>query len=647
MFQDNPLLAQLKQQLHANTPRAEGIVKGTDKGFGFLEVDGQKSYFIPPPQMRKVMHGDRIIASIHTDKDRESAEPEELVEPFLTRFVGRVQKKENDNRLSIIPDHPLLRDAIPCRPMNDINHSFQQGDWAVAEMRRHPLKGDKGFHAEITEFITEGDDHFAPWWVTLRRHQLERIAPEMIECAQEEQAIERIDLTDLHFVTIDSASTEDMDDALYIEKTASGDLKLFIAIADPTSYIPENSPLDKIALARAYTNYLPGFNIPMLPRMLSDDLCSLRPNERRPALVCSVTIQADGALADDIQFFSAWVESKTKLVYELVSDWIENSGEWKPENDTVKQQVELLKEMAERRQQWRATHALVFKDRPDFRFILDDNGDVVDIVAENRRAANKIVEEAMITANLCAASVLKQKLGFGVFNIHNGFDPLHIEQVVQILKDNGIEANAESILSLDGFRVLRRELDNQPTQFLDSRVRRFQTFAEVKNEAGPHYGLGLDAYATWTSPIRKYSDIVNHRLLKAIITEQPNAEKPSEELSIHLAERRRANRMAERDVGDWLYARFLKAFEGTDKTFPAEIIDITRGGIRIRLVDNGAVAFIPAPFLHPTRDEIQCSQETGSVLIKGEPAYKLNDIIDVRIAEVRMETRNIVARPAN
>ena len=646
MFQDNPLLAQLKQQLHANTPRAEGIVKGTDKGFGFLEVDGQKSYFIPPPQMKKVMHGDRIIASIHTDKDRESAEPEELVEPFLTRFVGRVQKKENDNRLSIIPDHPLLRDAIPCRPMNDINHSFQQGDWAVAEMRRHPLKGDKGFHAEITEFITEGDDHFAPWWVTLRRHQLERIAPEMIECAQEEQAIERIDLTDLHFVTIDSASTEDMDDALYIEKTASGDLKLFIAIADPTSYIPENSPLDKIALARAYTNYLPGFNIPMLPRMLSDDLCSLRPNERRPALVCSVTIQADGALADDIQFFSAWVESKTKLVYELVSDWIENSGEWKPENDTVKQQVELLKEMAERRQQWRATHALVFKDRPDFRFILDDNGDVVDIVAENRRAANKIVEEAMITANLCAASVLKQKLGFGVFNIHNGFDPLHIEQVVQILKDNGIEANAESILSLDGFRVLRRELDNQPTQFLDSRVRRFQTFAEVKNEAGPHYGLGLEAYATWTSPIRKYSDIVNHRLLKAIITQQP-AEKPSEELSIHLAERRRANRMAERDVGDWLYARFLKAFEGTDTIFPAEVIDITRGGIRIRLVDNGAVAFIPAPFLHPTRDEIQCSQETGSVLIKGEPAYKLNDIIDVRIAEVRMETRNIVARPAN
>jgi Exoribonuclease II len=175
MFQDNPLLAQLKEKLHAQTPRAEGVVKGTEKGFGFLEVDAQKSYFIPPPQMKKVMHGDRISAVIHTDKDRESAEPETLIEPFLTRFVGRVQKK--DDRLSIVPDHPLLKEAIQCRAARDVTHDFQNGDWAVAEMRRHPLKGDRGFYAELTEFIVTADDHLAPWWVTLSRHNLEREAP--------------------------------------------------------------------------------------------------------------------------------------------------------------------------------------------------------------------------------------------------------------------------------------------------------------------------------------------------------------------------------------------------------------------------------------------------------------------------------------
>ena len=132
MFQDNPLLAQLKQQLHSQTPRAEGVVKATEKGFGFLEVDAQKSYFIPPPQMKKVMHGDRIIAVIHSEKERESAEPEELVEPFLTRFVGKVQSK--NDRLAIVPDHPLLKDAIPCRAARGLNHEFKEGDWAVAEI---------------------------------------------------------------------------------------------------------------------------------------------------------------------------------------------------------------------------------------------------------------------------------------------------------------------------------------------------------------------------------------------------------------------------------------------------------------------------------------------------------------------------------
>lgn len=127
--------------------------------------------------MKKVMHGDRIIATLHTEKEREIAEPETLVEPFLSRFVGRVQKR--DDRLSIVPDHPLLKDAIPCRPVRELTHNFQAGDWAVAEMRRHPLKGDRSFNADLTHFITEGEDHFALWWVTLARHNLEKEAPEM------------------------------------------------------------------------------------------------------------------------------------------------------------------------------------------------------------------------------------------------------------------------------------------------------------------------------------------------------------------------------------------------------------------------------------------------------------------------------------
>lgn len=643
MFQDNPLLAQLKQQLHSQTPRAEGVVKATEKGFGFLEVDAQKSYFIPPPQMKKVMHGDRIVAVIHTEKERESAEPEELIEPFLTRFVGKVQGK--NDRLSIVPDHPLLKDAIPCRAARGVQHEFKEGDWAVAEMRRHPLKGDRSFYADLTQYITFADDHFVPWWVTLARHNLEKEAPNGVATEMLDEGLERQDLTALNFVTIDSASTEDMDDALYAEELADGRLQLTVAIADPTAWIAEGSKLDNTAKIRAFTNYLPGFNIPMLPRELSDDLCSLRANEVRPALACRMIIAADGTIDDDIAFFAATIESKAKLAYDNVSDWLENNGTWQPDNEGIAQQIRLLHRICLSRSEWRHHHALVFKDRPDYRFVLGEKGEVLDIVAEPRRIANRIVEESMIAANLCAARVLRDKLGFGIYNVHTGFDPANADALAALLKTHGLHVDAEEVLTLEGFCKLRRELDAQPSGFLDSRIRRFQSFAEISTEPGPHFGLGLEAYATWTSPIRKYGDMINHRLLKAVIKGEAIA-RPQEDITQQMAERRRLNRMAERDVGDWLYARFLNDKAGTNTRFAAEIIDVSRGGMRVRLVDNCAIAFIPAPFLHAVRDELVCSQENGTVQIKGETVYKVTDVIDVTIAEVRMETRSIIARPA-
>ena len=643
MFQDNPLLAQLKQQLHSQTPRVEGVVKGTEKGFGFLEVDSQKSYFIPPPQMKKVMHGDRVSAVINTDKDRETAEPEELIEPFLSRFVGRIQRK--DDRLSIVPDHPLLRDAIQCRADRDVTHDFQNGDWAVAEMKRHPLKGDRGFFAELTQFITFSDDHLAPWWVTLSRHNLEREAPNGVATEMLDEGLVREDLTALDFVTIDSASTEDMDDALFVEELADGNLQLTVAIADPTAWIAQGSKLDDIAKVRAFTNYLPGFNIPMLPRELSDDLCSLRANVTRPVVACRMVIAQDGTIDSQINFFVATIESKAKLAYDDVSDWLEEKGDWQPPGEAIAKQIRLLERVCLNRAEWRRTHALVFKDRPDYRFVLGEKGEVLDIVAEPRRIANRIVEESMIAANVCAALVLREKLGFGVYNVHTGFDPANIEQLATMLQGHGLDVDAQEVLTLNGFCKLRRELDAQPTGFLDSRIRRYQSFAEISTEPGPHYGLGLEAYATWTSPIRKYGDMINHRLLKAIIKGE-TAARPQEETTVQMVERRRLNRMAERDVGDWLYARFLSDKAGTDSRFAAEIIDVSRGGMRVRLVDNGAVAFIPAPFLHAVRDELVCSQESGTVQIKGEVAFKVTDVIDVTVAEVRMETRSVIARPA-
>ena len=255
-------------------------------------------------------------------------------------------------------------------------------------------------------------------------------------------------MTALNFVTIDSASTEDMDDALQVQDNGDGSLLLTIAIADPTAYVDENSELDLIARKRAFTNYLPGFNIPMLPRDLSDNLCSLRPNERRPVLVCRVTIAADGTLGEDIHFSAARVESKAKLVYDEVSDWLEGSGDWQPQNADIAEQITLLKRVCEARSHWREQHALVFKDRPDYRFLLGEKGEVLDIIVEHRRIANRIVEECMIAANVCAAIALRDNLGFGIYNVHTGFDPALVEQAANVLQANGVEADPQALLTL-------------------------------------------------------------------------------------------------------------------------------------------------------------------------------------------------------
>ena len=143
MFQDNPLLAQLKQQLRDNIPKKEGVVRGSDRGFGFLETDNRESYFIPPQQMKKVMHGDRITALIRTENEKEQAEPDSLITPFLTRFVGRI--KLIKDRLNVVPDHPVLKEVIKARPIKGLDEKqFAEGDWVVANLKRHGLTGSMG-----------------------------------------------------------------------------------------------------------------------------------------------------------------------------------------------------------------------------------------------------------------------------------------------------------------------------------------------------------------------------------------------------------------------------------------------------------------------------------------------------------------------
>ena len=252
----------------------------------------------------------------------------------------------------------------------------------------------------VQEVIAGVEDPIAPWWVVLARNKLANQAPEdRAEWQTLEDTLPRQDLTDVPFFTIDGESTLDMDDALSVKKLDNA-WELTVAIADPTAYVAHDSEMDRVAAERAFTVYLPGRNIPMLPRTLADELCSLQEGVERPALCARLLIDFDGKVSGKAEFFAAHIRSQAKLSYDKVSDWVEQIGDWQPASEVIAEQLRELTALTHARSAWRSEHAIVFKDRPDYRFALDEDSNVTAILVDHRRIANQMVEEAMIAANL-------------------------------------------------------------------------------------------------------------------------------------------------------------------------------------------------------------------------------------------------------
>ncbi len=647
MLFDNPALQQLKQDFDSAKVKKEGIVKASDRGFGFLELtDRRESIFIAPQNMKKVLHGDRISAVIEDGKDgKKQAVPEKLIESSLKRFVARISI--NQGNINVIADSPTIKNLISANDnRKDKSQKLKQGDFVICNLSKHALN-DNNFKASIIEYITDANDPKIPWTVSLRRLDLPLEPPSQKDpFVFLESDLERVDMTDKPFVTIDSQKTKDMDDALYIEKTDDG-FTLYVAIADPTGYIDENSSLDKEASIRSFSIYLPGRDIPMLPRELSDDLCSLKENEIRPSLVAKIKVLQDGTvIAQDAEFCLANIKSYKKLIYNDVSDFLETNKNEANYDDVIQNQLKILKEFALARDSYRCKYSAPFKDRPDYEFILDENGALESIEVNYRRIGNRIVEESMISANIVAGEILASKLNCGIFNTHLGFDLGCKDEILDLLKREGFDkATEESIATIEGFNEVRRFAVAQESGYLDCRIRRLQEYSQISITPAPHYALGLNFYATWTSPIRKYGDMINHRLIKSLICAKEHPRMPNDETLNIMNTARRSNRIAERDVKDWLYVDYLEKDFKEGKVFEAEILDISKNGMRVTLLQNGATVFMPASMFTDSFDIVEFKNLTGEVLVDGKVALRLSDIITVKIVDINKPTRSIIAAP--
>jgi len=651
MFQNNPLLSQLKEKIQQDIPKRQGVVKATDKGYGFLETDKGKRFFIPPNEMKNVLHGDRINAFIRTNGDKSVAEPSELKNTETDIFVAQLIMQKN--KLSIKPNNPLLKGFFKIQGGQKLQEqAYQDGDWVKVKLVKHALNEGKGFLVEVVEKIADAADPFAYRLITVATHNLPNKAPEFDHpWTVIDAELPRKDLTKLPFFTIDGINTQDMDDALYIETTENG-WSLTVAISDPSAYIPENSDMDAEAKRRGFTLYLPNFNVPMLPRDLSDSLCSLKEGEKRATLCCQIAINHDGEVVGEAEFFAAWIKSHYRLNYCDVSNYFENeaenSAQWKP-NRQLAEQLHTLSDATLKRLEWRTANNVVFKSQPDYTLKLNNKGEVYEILCEPRRTANRLVEESMIVANICAGQFLTKHKQQGVFNVHSGFASDRLNKAVELLASYNIESDVETLSSLAGYTKMRQETALLHDCYLDHRLRKLLAYADTKNKPAQHFTMGVESYATWTSPIRKYGDLLNHRLIKSVLLGTENVD-ISEEIGTELNDARRAQRLAERDVNNLLYSQYLKDQVQSQWRYKAEIFDIVKAGLRVRIQENGATFFIPASLLcADAKDakQITCDRELGRVIVGEQTEMQLGDIIDVTLNNVKVETGQLIGRLAD
>ncbi|QJC35520.1 exoribonuclease II [Enterobacteriaceae endosymbiont of Donacia sparganii] len=637
MFYNNKLLLKLKKKFTKNLPPIKGFVKILNKKLGILETDKNNIYYISSVYFKYIMEGDYILANIENNDDNKlQVIPIKLLKSNVNIFQGKIKKK--NDIIYIIPEKKILhKNLIKCYIKKDIKNNFKDGEKVIAKIIKHPLKGDSMFIAEITEYLFN-NEYLMPWWEVLLKYNLSIEPPSNTLCEKIkllDDNIFRKDLTKLCFITIDSKDTKDIDDALYIEEISEEKILVYVAIADPTAYIQKDSKIDKIASQRMFTNYLPGLTIPLLPKFLSENFCSLKPKKKRPVLICKMIINKNGFLSKKIIFFTGWIKSNAKLNYNDVSDWLEKKGTWKPKNNEIKKQIIFLYKFYLYRKKWNDQNIINFNNT-NYKFIFGEKGYILDIVIEEKRIAHKIIETAMITANICASEILYKKLGFGIYNIYYGFNISKLKKLINLLNEYNIKYDKKFLMTLKGYKTIYNKIYDLKSSFILNRIKKYQLITLFNTKPGPHFALGLKRYATWTSPIRKFGDIINHRLIKSIIHKSSNIEKPVDDIYINMNQKRYLNKQAKKDLSNFLYLQYFKNMSIRNKIFISEIIDILFIGIKVRFIENGAYAFVPKKFL--CTNNIIINQEKGLIFNKQKLLYKVTDKIKVIIKKINIDS---------
>jgi VacB/RNase II family 3'-5' exoribonuclease len=603
----------LKQQLESEKEHAEAVVRPSTGRYGFARLDDGRDVFLPPDEMLKAFPGDRVQVAVRPGKDkRPVAEIEKLVDSPLGEFNGRCVRK--GKALFVQPDLPQISRWLFLPPQ--AREGAQDGDYLRCALLRHPIRDGRP-QARVLQRIGTGDEPGIENRYVMAKHGIAAGWDEA-EAAQAAALLEtqspladprREDLSDLAFVSIDSARTQDIDDALYAEVTSDGWL-LYVAIADPSAYLGADSSLRDVLRRRASSVYFHGDVAPMLPECLVQDGCALAEKVLRPALVCRLQVSEDGQIGD-YRFLEAKVCSGAKLSYYAVDRYLSGHNEALMCHATP---LEALYQASRALRGRRETEGLVMEERQEFRWILDDQGQIDHIEPGEKLTSQRLVEECMVAANRCAARFLEAQGASGPFVVHDGFRRDRLKERGKFVEAFAPAFQERDIDSLEGYRDLMQYLGTAEHELpLRSMVNRLLTRARLAVRSGPHMGMTLPAYTNCTSPLRKYLDYLVHLQIKAALRGEPAKLCDQPELDA-LQKRQQQLRAATQEAERWLAHNFLLRLAQEDPgPWAGQVSYLDNQGLMVKLDANGLEGYVD---LRAEKEKFRFDRHTATLASK-------------------------------
>jgi len=621
----------------------KGRVIGHPDGFGFLKPeDGRDDLFLEPAQMHKVLHGDIVLARVSGVDRRGRSEGKivEVLERANRKIVGRLFIEHGV--AFIVAENKRINQDILVMP--ESLDRAQDGQVVVAEIVGQPSKNAEPI-GKIVEVLGNYADPGMEIEIALRKHDLPyewpadaaKAAKRLAKAVADKDLKGRKDLRKLPFVTIDGETAKDFDDAVYAEKVEGG-YKLWVAIADVSHYVRPDDPLDREAYNRGNSVYFPRRVIPMLPEELSNELCSLKPDVDRLVMVCEMAVSAKGVVKA-YTFYPGAIHSQARLTYTRVAAVIEGREAEPPVQRKLVPHIETLYGVYKALLGARQKRGAIDFESSETQMIFDDKGKIERIVRVERNDAHRLIEECMLAANVSASEFLERAGQPTLFRVHEGPTPEKLEALRTMLRDFGLTlGGGDQPQARDYAELLKRIKDKPYAGMLQTVMLRSLQQAVYTPENVGHFGLAYDAYAHFTSPIRRYPDLLVHRGIKEVIKGRRYNAGDLAAIGTHCSETERRADDATRDVEAWLKSYYMQDHVG--ETFDGTISGVTSFGLFVTLDDLYVDGLVHISDLG--QDYFQF--DGAKHMLRGERSgvkYQLGGRVTVKVVRVSLEQAKI------